>query len=101
MATTIKIKNLPEGFQSIRYIARKNRFEIGNVGAILTLEVKKEINGLKTIVKVDIKIEGEIDDSQREELLKQADNCYIHRLLKGEWDIVRKQRKSPMSELAV
>jgi len=102
MATQIKIKNLPEGYQSIisngkhsiigdeplssngtnlglgpselvlsglamckvatvRYIARKNGWSIGNVEAILTQEVKKEITGLKTNVKVEIKIEGEIN----------------------------------------
>jgi putative redox protein len=136
MATQIRIKNLPEGYQSIitngkhtiigdeplssngtdlglapselvlsglamckvatvRYIARKNGWEIRNVEAILTQEVRKEINGLKTNVKIDIKIEGEIDDSQREELLKQADNCYIHRLLKGEWNIEHAQALEP------
>ena len=80
---------------TIRYIARKNGWEIGKVEAILTQEVRKEITGLKTNVKIDIKIEGEIDDSQREELLKQADNCYIHRLLKGEWNIEHAQTLEP------
>lgn len=131
MATQIKIKNLPEGFQSIitngkhtiigdeplsskgtdlglapselvlaglamckvatvRYIARKNGWIIENVEAELTQEVKREVTGLKTSVNVEINIEGDISEEQRTELLKQADNCYIHRILKGEWDIVRK-----------
>lgn len=128
MATEIKIKNLPEGYQSIitngkhsivgdepltskgtdlglspaelvlsglamckvatvRFIARKNGWNIGNVDAKLTQEVKRDPSGLKTSVGISIKIEGDITSEQRDELLKQADNCYIHRMIMGEWDI--------------
>ncbi len=128
MATEIKIKNIPEGYQSIitngkhsiigdepitskgtdlglsptelvlsgiamckvatvRYIARKKGWEIGNVDAQLSQEVKREDSGLKTHVKVNISIEGNITDEQRTELLKQADSCYVHRMIMGEWDI--------------
>jgi putative redox protein len=132
MATHIKIKNLPEGYQSIitngkhsivgdepisskgtdlglspselvlsglalckaatvRYIARKNGWEIGNVEAVLTQEVIRDSSGLKPNVKININIEGDITSEQREELLKQADNCYIHRLLNSEWNIERSE----------
>lgn len=128
MATEIKIKNLPEGFQSlisngrhaivgdepvsskgtdlgfaptelvlagiamckvatVRYIARLKNWEIGNVEAFLTQEVKKGENGLSTQVKVQLKIEGNLTEEQKQELFKQADNCYVHRMIKGEWDI--------------
>lgn len=128
MATTVNIKNIPEGYQSIitngrhsivgdepvnskgtdlglspselvlsglamckvgtvRYIERKNNWEIGNVEATLEQEVKRDSSGTRTVVKVNLKIEGDITEEQRAELLKQADNCYIHRLLNGEWDI--------------
>lgn len=128
MATTIKIKNLPEGYQSIisngthsiigdepiksrgtdlgfsppdlilsslamckvatvRFIARKNNWEIGDVIAELSQEAKREPSGLKTNVKVAIQIEGNITQEQKAELLKQADACYIHRQILGEWDI--------------
>lgn len=129
MATEIKIKNIPLGFQSIisngrhsiigdepikskgtdlglspeelvlaglamckvatvRYIARKNGWEIGNVDGQLVQEVKRHAGGrLSTKVKVQIEIEGELNDEQREELLYQADRCYIHRMIEGEWDI--------------
>lgn len=129
MATEIKIKNLPEGYQSIitngkhsiigdepinskgtdlglappelvlsglamckvatvRYIARMKNWEIGEVTAELSQEVKRgKDGGLLTDVKVAIKIEGNITDEQRNELMKQADNCYIHRMIKGEWNI--------------
>ena len=128
MATTIKIKNLPEGYQSIisngthsiigdepinskgtdlgfsppdlilsslamckvatvRFIARKNNWDIGDVTAELSQEVKRESGGLKTNVKVAIHIEGNITQEQKSELLKQADACYIHRQILGEWKI--------------
>ncbi|AFL98459.1 OsmC family protein [Ornithobacterium rhinotracheale] len=125
---TIKIKNLPEGFQSIitngthtiigdepikskgtdlglaptelllggiamckvatvRYIARLKNWEIGDVTAELSQDVSREEGGLKTVVKVAIKIEGDITEEQRAELLKQADNCYVHRMIKGDFQI--------------
>lgn len=128
MATIIKIKNLPEGYQSIitngthtivgdeplkskgtdlglspselvlsglamckvatvRYIARQQGWEIGEVKAELSQEVKRESDGLKTNVKVAIHIESDITQEQRDELLKQANACYIHRQIMGEWDI--------------
>lgn len=128
MATQIKIKNLPEGYQSIitngthtiigdepikskgtdlglspselvlsglamckvatvRFIARKNNWEIGEVKAELTQEVKREIDGLKTNVKVAISIDGNITQEQKDELLNQANACYIHRQIMGEWNI--------------
>lgn len=128
MATIIKIKNLPEGYQSIitngthsiigdepiisngtdlglspselvlsglamckvatvRFIARKNNWDIGEVRAELSQEVKREPNGLKTNVKVAIHIKGDIPQYQKEELLKQANACYIHRQILGEWNI--------------
>ncbi len=128
MATVIKIKNLPEGYQSIitngnhsivgdepvaskgtdlglapselvlsglalckvatvRYIARKNNWAIGEVRAELSQEVKRVDGKMKPIIKVNIAIDGDLTDEQRGELLVQADTCYIHRLLNAEWDI--------------
>lgn len=128
MATVIKIKNLPEGYQSIitngthtiigdepvkskgtnlgfspselvlsglamckvatvRFIARQKAWKIGEVRAELTKEVKRESDGLKTNVKVAIHIDGDITQEQKYELLKQADACYIHRQIMGDWNI--------------
>ena len=128
MATEIKIKNLPQGYQSIitngkhsiigdepvnskgtdlglsppelvlaglamckvatvRFIARRDGWEIGNVEGHLIQEVKREGRALKPHVKVQIEIEGDLTEAQKEELLKQADNCYIHRLIDAEWSI--------------
>jgi putative redox protein len=128
MATIVKIKNLPDGFQSIitngkhtiigdepiksngtdlglspselvlsglamckvatvRYIARQNNWQIGDVRAELSQEVKREAGGLKTNIKVSTSIDGDLTLDQKEELLKQADACYIHRQIFGEWNI--------------
>ena len=128
MATIIKIKNLPEGFQSlitndrhsilgdepvnskgtdlgfsppdlllsslamckvatVRFIARKNNWEIGEVNAELSQEVERKPEGLQTNIKVAIHIEGDINQEQKAELLKQADACYIQRQILGEWNI--------------
>lgn len=127
MATTIKIKNINEGYQSIitngkhsiigdepikskgtdlgmapnemmlsglamckvatmRYIARNNGWELGDVQATLEQEVRNE-NGLKTVIDVSIKINGDLSPEQKQELIKQANACYIHRQIMGEWQI--------------
>ena len=128
MATQIKIKNLPEGFQSIitngkhsivgdepihskgtdlglaptelvlaglamckvatvRHIARKKGWEIGNVEAQLSQKVRRTENGLLPKVSVDMQIEGDLTDEQRKELLYEADHCYVHRLIQSDWQI--------------
>lgn len=140
MATNIKLKNLPTGYQTIisngrhsiigdepinskgtdlgfspedlilssigmckvatvRFIARKNGWEIGNVEAELNQVVKRGENGkLSTTVNVSISIEGNITEEQRTELLNQADACYVHRMIKGEWNI---EKASVLNELAL
>lgn len=128
MATTINIKNLPQGFQSIitngkhsiigdepiksngtdlglaptelvlaglamckvatvRHIARKKGWEIGNVDAQLSQKVRRGEDGLIPNISVDVQIEGDLTDEQRQELLYESDHCYIHRLLQSDWNI--------------
>ena len=72
---------------TVRYIARKKGWEIGEVKAQLTQKVKKSDGQLITFIKVAIEIEGNISKEQKTELLQEADNCYIHRQLNGEWEI--------------
>lgn len=129
MATEIKIKNLPTGFQSIitngthtiigdepikskgtdlglapgelvlaglgmckvatvRYIARKNGWTIRDVDAHLSQTVKRNPDRtLVPTVEVKMTIEGDLTNEQEQTLLKEADNCYIHRMLDAEWNI--------------
>jgi putative redox protein len=73
---------------TVRYIARKNNWEIRDVDAELEMDVKRGDAGkLSSHVKVAIKIEGDITEEQKAELLHQADRCYVHRMIEGEWDI--------------
>lgn len=72
---------------TVRYIARKNGWEIGEVNARLEQVVRKTENKVVPHIAVSIIIEGNITDEMRTELLKQADSCYIHRLLESEWVI--------------
>ena len=134
MPTTIKIKNIPEGYQSIisngrhsilgdepvkakgtdlgfsppefvlagismckvatvRNVARRNGWEIGNVDAELTQRViKRPDGGFKTKVSSTIVIEGDITEEQREMLIKEADNCYVTRLVTGEWEFEESEK---------
>ena len=73
---------------TVRFIARRNNWEIGNVEAELDQVVKRGANGkLLTTITVAMSIEGDITDEQRTEMLKQADACYVHRMIEGEWNI--------------
>lgn len=140
MATNIKLKNLPTGYQTIisngrhsiigdepinskgtdlgfsptdlilssigmckvatvRFIARRNGWKIGNVEAELGQVVKRGENGkLSTTVNVAISVEGDITEEQRTELLNQADACYVHRMIEGEWNI---EKASVLNEPAL
>jgi len=128
MPTTIKIKNIPEGYQSfisngrhavlgdepknakgtdlgfsppefvlagismckvatVRNVSRRKGWEIGNVDAEVTQKVVKKADGsFKTVVNSTITIEGDITEEQRALLIKEADNCYVTRLVSGEWE---------------
>lgn len=72
---------------TVRFIARKNGWDIGNVNAYLEQEVKRQTNGMNTNVKIKLSIDGDLSEDQINELIKQADNCYVHRMLNGEWNI--------------
>ena len=129
MATEIKIKNIPTGYQSIisngkhtiigdepiavkgtdlgmtptqlvlagismckvatiRNVARRKGIEIGEVDAELTQVAKKNADGtFTTEVDSAIKIEGDISEEQRKMLIEEADNCYVTRLVRGDWVI--------------
>lgn len=72
---------------TVRFIARKNNWNIRDVNANLEQVVSKGEAGLKTTVNIKLSIEGDLTVEQKEELIKQADRCYIHRLLNSDWDI--------------
>ncbi len=129
MATTIKIKNIPTGYQSIisngrhsilgdepiaskgtdlgfapvelvlsgiamckvatvRNVARRKGWEIRDVQAELRQVVRRGDGGaLTSTVETAIKIEGDLSDEQKTLLIQEADNCYVTRLIRGEWSL--------------
>lgn len=73
---------------TVRYIARKNNWKIDDIDGEFELNVKRgEAGKLSTYVTSKIKIEGDLTEIQKSELLKQADACYVHRMIDGEWNI--------------
>lgn len=73
---------------TVRFIARKNNWTIRDVDGHLEMNVKRGEGGkLSTHITVAIKIEGDLTEEQKTELLRQADRCYVHRMIEGEWNI--------------
>jgi putative redox protein len=84
---------------TVRFIARKKGWEIRDVEAQLELAVKRNADrSLVSTVQVQLKIEGDLTDEQRAELLHEADHCYIHRMIMGEWTI---ENAAPFGEASV
>ncbi len=140
MATKIKIKNIPTGYQTfisngrhgvlgdepirakgtdlgfspvefllagismckvatVRNVARRKGWEIGDVDAELSQTVIRQDDGsLRTRVESAISIEGELTDEQRALLIKEADNCYVTRIVRGEWEFVESEQLKPEIE---
>lgn len=73
---------------TVRFIARKKGWTVRDVDAKLEMSVKRNPDrSLATTVTVQMEIEGNLSAEQRAELLHEADNCYVHRMIKGEWTI--------------
>jgi len=86
---------------TVRYVARKKGISIGEVNAQLSQQVGRSDNGkLSTSVKVAISIDGNLNEDQKAELLIQADNCYVHRMLNGEWSIESATELEYLAEVA-
>lgn len=73
---------------TVRNVARRKGWVIRDVDAELSQVVRKNSEGqLYTRVKVNMEIEGDLTDDQRKELLEEADNCYVHKMLNSSWEI--------------
>lgn len=71
---------------TIRNIARRKNIEIDNIDAELTQIAKRNAEGnYTTEVNSAIKISGNITPEQKAMLIHEADNCYVTRLIKGDW----------------
>jgi putative redox protein len=75
---------------TVRFIARKNGWDIRDVDAQLEMSVQRHPDrSLSSQVKVALKIEGDLTEEQRAELFHEADHCYVHRMIMGEWEIAK------------
>ena len=73
---------------TVRFVARKKGWTVRDVDARLEMSVKRSPDrSLATKVSVQLDIEGDLTDAQRQELLHEADNCYVHRMIMGGWAI--------------
>ena len=71
---------------TIRNIARRKNIEIENIDAELTQIAKRNAKGnYSTEVNSAIKISENITPEQKAMLIQEADNCYVTRLIKGDW----------------
>lgn len=81
---------------TVRNVANRKGWEIGDVDANLTQVVKRSKNGeLSTTIESSITIEGNITEEQRSVLIHEADNCYITRMIRGEWNFQDSHKKEP------
>lgn len=73
---------------TIRNVARRKGIVIGEVNANLSQVAKRNSDGtFTTTVDSEISIEGEITDEERHLLIHEADNCYVTRVVRGDWII--------------
>ena len=78
---------------TIRNVARRKGWEIGEVDAQLSQDAfRQEDRSFKTRVNTQIEIEGDITEEQHDYLINEADNCYVTRLVRGEWDFQESNR---------
>ena len=86
---------------TVRNVARRKGWEIGNVDAKLSQKVKREKDGsFTTTVESAIHIEGDITEEQRALLIEEADNCYVTRVVKGHWEFQKSEILESVEEPA-
>ena len=84
---------------TIRNVARRKGWEIGEVDAQLEQTAIRQLNGgFKTTVESNIQIQGNLTEEQRELLIHEADNCYVTRLVRGEWDFLESAQLESVEE---
>jgi putative redox protein len=69
---------------TIRYLARQKGWEIGEVHAEVQMETERREGKSYTTIRSSIRIDGDLSDEQRAQLLRAAERCPVHRVLTGE-----------------
>ena len=76
---------------TVRFIARREGWadRLRDVDVVATQKVRRnrETGQLRTQADFTIQIEGDLTDAERATLVREADACYIHRMLEGDWEL--------------
>ena len=76
---------------TVRYIARREGWDdrLRDVDATLEQTVRRDrkTGKLRTQINVALTIEGDLSAAERAVLVREADACYIHRMIEGDWKI--------------
>jgi putative redox protein len=72
---------------TLRYLARQKGWPLQDVRAELVLQTERKEGKSVTSIQTKISIEGDLTNEQREQLLRVADRCPVHRVLTGEIEI--------------
>jgi putative redox protein len=72
---------------TLRYLAKQKGWALEDVRAELVLQTERKEGKSVTFIQTKISIEGDLTDEQREQLLRVADRCPVHRVLTGAIDI--------------
>ena len=84
---------------TIRNVSRRKGWEVGDVDAQLSQRVVRNADGsLRTKIQSKIHIEGNLTDEQRAELIYEADNCYVTRMVRGDWELSHSEDLVPELE---
>lgn len=66
---------------TMRMYADLKEWPLKQIEVFLSANIEKEGTGQTTNIQVQIKLIGDLDESQRERILKIADRCPIHKLM--------------------
>ena len=66
---------------TLRMYADRKEWPVDSIKVDLTLDIVKNLNQQTSYIKRHIFIEGNINDEQKQRMLKIADSCPLHRIL--------------------
>jgi len=74
---------------TMRNIAGRKGWPIGNLFAEIRHGVAEASNGsLLSTIRPEIKIDGDLSEQQKAILIKEANDCYVSRLVQGDWEFL-------------
>jgi putative redox protein len=68
---------------TVRMYADRKQWPLQDVSASISLRTERPAEGFRTLFKVDLRLDGSLDDDQRARLLEIAGKCPVHKILKN------------------